>query len=59
MRQKYIGKWVTYNINGDFRTAKIENVEFHQLLKKPLFHLVSPFGNRLKLTRGEFTLIGC
>lgn len=51
---KYIGKGFEYlTHNGTKRVAKVESIEFHPTLKKPIFIGKSPFGNTVKLTREE------
>lgn len=51
---KYIGKTFSYRVSsGQIRTARCTRIEFDKLLGKPVFHGVSPFGNRLRLTREE------
>jgi hypothetical protein len=56
---KYIGRRMEYKVNdGSIRVATIKGIEFHQLLKKPVFIGLSPFGNRVTLTRDEIHKIG-
>lgn len=50
---RYIGKWVKYEIDGVVRRGKIESIVFHQKLGKPMFNLISPYGNRFSLSKDE------
>lgn len=54
MKKKYIGKVMEYKTHqGELRKATIQKIEFHQLLKKPIFIGISPYGNVVKLSKDE------
>jgi hypothetical protein len=53
IKRKYMNQWVVLKFNDTISRAKIVDIEFHQKLKKPIFHLVSQFGNSFVLTRDE------
>jgi hypothetical protein len=52
-----LGKIVEFEVISDAGTilkrAKINKIEFHPLLKKPIFTAVTPQKNEVKLTREE------
>ncbi|MGK4040833.1 hypothetical protein AB0Y20_00930 [Heyndrickxia oleronia] len=51
---KYIGRGFEYfTHNGVKRVATCTKVEFHQLLGKPVFIGISPYGNQVRLTKNE------
>ncbi|MGG0308359.1 hypothetical protein ABEY43_06905 [Priestia megaterium] len=51
---KYMGRQIEYlTHNGNKHTGVIKNIEFHQGLKKPLFIIVTPFGNVARLSKEE------
>lgn len=51
---KHIGKvFEYYTHKGEKRIATCKKIEFHQLLGKPIFIGVSPFGNEVKLSKDE------
>jgi hypothetical protein len=53
MRRKMMGRWVVLDFNGVIRRAKIVHIEFHHILKRPVFHLISQLGNEFRLTKEE------
>jgi hypothetical protein len=51
---KHIGKVFEYLTSDDNkRIATCKKIEFHQLLGKPIFIGMSPFGNEVKLSNDE------
>jgi hypothetical protein len=51
---KYIGKRMEYlTHSGYMRVATVEKIEFHQGIGKWLFIGLSPFGHKVRLTKGE------
>lgn len=52
--RKYIGRAIEYYThNGSKRIATVTKISFHPGLKKPIFEAVSPYGNKVELTRDE------
>ena len=51
---KHIGKkFEYYTHQGNRFIATCKGIEFNQLLGKPIFIAVSPYGNEVRLTREE------
>jgi hypothetical protein len=48
-----MNQWVDLDFGRGIMKAKIIGIEFHQELKKPVFHLMSKRGTMLQLTREE------
>lgn len=53
-----LGKRISYKVaNGEIRKGTIIGYEHHVGLNKEIFNCVSPYGNRFRLSRGEFKLV--
>lgn len=59
MKKKWIGRLVNLYFDDHIKRARILGIEFHQGLKKPVFHLRSEFGNDFRLTRSELMYYMC
>lgn len=52
--QQYVGRTFEYlTHSGKKRTATVQKVEFHPLLKEYVFVSISPYGNDVQLTMSE------